>query len=181
VNVYLDLLAGMKDRIWSHLLQNEVEQVAFAFASVTEERDSIVFSAQELYLASPSDFTIHSEFHVELTDAARAGILKRAWDSKTTPVEFHSHPGDVWGAMFSPSDLSGFEEYVPHCRWRLRGRPYAAVVVSPAGFDALTWVMTDKSPVGLTALREEDSAATPTMQTVRALARKHPEEHRHGS
>jgi hypothetical protein len=121
--VYLDLPVGLKERLWAHLLQSDTEQVAFVFAAVATEVDDTVLAAHDHYLAAPGDFEIHSEFHVELTDEARSRVIKRAWDTGTTPVELHSHPGDFWGAKFSPSDMYGFAEFVPHCRWRLRGRP----------------------------------------------------------
>jgi hypothetical protein len=131
--VFLDLQQGLRVRLWAHLLQNGVEQVAIVFATVDPQGDDIVFNAREVYLATPDDFEFHSGYHIELTDEARARIIKKAWDTGTTPVEFHSHPGDagdLWPAMFSASDMYGFSDYVPHCRWRLRGRPYLAVVVS---------------------------------------------------
>jgi hypothetical protein len=122
VNVFLDLPVGLKAKLWSHLLKNETEQVAFVFAAVVTTGDTTIFTAQDHCLAKPDDFRIHSEFHVELADETRAQIIKRAWDTGTAMIELHSHPGDVWGAMFSPSDMDGFKEFVPHCRWRLRGR-----------------------------------------------------------
>jgi hypothetical protein len=79
-------------------------------------------------------------------------LIKRAWDSGTSLVEFHSHPRDRWQAMFSPSDLAGFDEFVPHCWWRLRGRPYLAVVVAQRSVDALAWVTDPRRPVRLDAI-----------------------------
>jgi proteasome lid subunit RPN8/RPN11 len=170
VTIFLDLRAGLKEELWAQLLQNHTEQVAIVFAVVEPKDDAIVFSTKDAYLATAADFEIQSEFHVELADEARARIIKRAWDTGTSPVEFHSHPGDCWGAKFSPSDISGFSEYVPHCRWRLRGRPYLAVVVSPAGMDALAWTGTDGKPVGLDAIRPAGSTAIiPTNQTINSL------------
>ena len=167
MTVFLELQAGLKEELWAHLLQNDVEQVAIVFTTVEAEGDTTVFVAKDFYLATPDDFEIHSEFHVELTDKARARIIKSAWDSGTSPVEFHSHPGDYWGAMFSPSDMYGFSDYVPHCRWRLRGRPYLAVVVSPAGMDALAWIGAAGEPVGLTAIRPAGGAdIVPTNRTI---------------
>ena len=167
MNVYLDLPVGLREKLWSHLLQSDIEQVAFVFAAVAAECGTTVLTAQDHYLAKPDDFEIHSEFHVELTDVTRSRIIKRAWDTGTTPVELHSHPGDVWGAMFSPSDMYGFADFVPHCRWRLRGRPYLAIVVSPAGADALVWIDKSGQPVGLTAIRAAgESAVVPTNQTI---------------
>src|SRR5260370_18390678 len=103
--VYLDMPAGLKEQLWPHILQNDVEEVAFVFAAVETAGDVTVFTAKDHYLATPADFEIQSEFHVELSDEARARIIKRAWDTGTTPVELHSHPGDRWGAMFSTSDM----------------------------------------------------------------------------
>ncbi len=132
-----------------------------------------MFTAKDAYLATAGDFETHSEFHIELTDEARARIIKAAWDTGTSPVEFHSHPGDCWGAMFSPSDMYGFSDYVPHCRWRLRGRPYLAMVVSPAGMDALAWISADGNPVGLESIRSEGAApVVPTNQTIKNLNRE---------
>lgn len=43
--VFLDLTVGLKEELWSHLLQNEVEQVAFFFAAVAAEGDDMVLTA----------------------------------------------------------------------------------------------------------------------------------------
>jgi hypothetical protein len=170
MRTYLDFPVGLKEKLWAHLLQDEVEQVAFVFAATAAENDATVFTAIDHYLATPDDFEIHSEFHVELTDDARSRVIKQAWDTGTTPVEVHSHPGDRWGAMFSPSDMYGFAEFVPHCRWRLRGRPYLAIVVSPGGADALAWIDVSGNPVVLTAIRESGHpTVTPTNQTLNDL------------
>lgn len=179
MTVFLDLQAGLKEELWAHLLQNDVEQVAIVFAAVEAKSDTTVFVAKDAYFATPDDFEIHSGFHVELTDETRARIIKRAWDTGTSPVELHSHPGDYWGAMFSPSDMYGFSDYVPHCRWRLRGQPYLAVIVSPAGMDALAWIGTGGEPVGLTAIRTAGGQGiVPTNRTIDSLNLEVPE---HGS
>jgi hypothetical protein len=173
VAAFLDLLPGLRARLWAHLLQNEVEQVVIVYAAAEAEGDDLVFRAKDAYFATPDDFEIHSGYHIELTDEGRARIIKTAWDTGTTPVEFHSHPDDEggrWPAMFSPSDMYGFSEYVPHCRWRLRGLPYLAVVVSPNSFDALVWAGTDNQPAALAAIREPGAApATPTNRTIDSI------------
>jgi hypothetical protein len=168
LNVFFDLAGGLQRQLWAHLLQNKVEQVAFVFAGVDTSNDATVFTAKEAYFASPKDFEIQSEFHVDLTDEARARIIKRAWDTGTALVELHSHPGDYWPARFSPSDLAGFAEFVPHCRWRLRGQPYLAIVVSPGTVDALAWIDASKAAVGLDAIRMDDgSQIVPTNNTIK--------------
>lgn len=170
MEAYLDLDAGLTERLWSHLLQDDNEQVAVVFASTSLCEGAIIFDGEDLFLAGPPDFAIQSEFHVELADDARSRIIKRAWDSATTPVEFHSHPSDVRGANFSWSDMRGFADYVPHCRWRLRNRPYLALVVSPGGMDALAWVDASPRPIPLKAIREGGLVIrTPTNQTIQDL------------
>lgn|GEM_PF-732713 len=167
MTAYLDLPVGLKAKLWSHLLHNDLEQVAFVFAAIETNADATVFTAKDHYLATPDDFEIQSEFHVELSDEARARIIKRAWDTGTTPIELHSHPGDHRGAMFSSSDMYGFSEFVPHCRWRLRGQPYLAIVVTPRAIDALVWVGTTGEPARLTAIRVRGGRAIfPTNRTI---------------
>ena len=34
MSVFLDLPVGLKEKLWSHLLQNDIEQVAIIFAAV---------------------------------------------------------------------------------------------------------------------------------------------------
>ena len=170
MTAFLDLQPGLGANLWAHLLQNEIEQVAIVFASVESQGDVTVFGAKEVYFATPDDFAFHSGFHIELTDEARARIIKRAWDTGTSPVEFHSHPGGLGPAMFSASDMDGFSDYVPNCRWRLRGRPYLAVVVSPNGFDALVWAGADDQPAALDAIREAGAPpVVPTNRTIDSL------------
>ncbi len=170
MTAFLDMPAELKEELWAHLLQNDVEQVAFVFAAIVIEGDATVFTAKDHYLAARADFDFQSEFHVELTDEARARIIKLAWDTGTTPVELHSHPGDHWGAMFSSSDMYGFAEFVPHCRWRLRGRPYLAIVVTPHAMDALAWINNTVAPIGLSAIRLTGGAfVVPTNRTIQKI------------
>src|SRR5947199_4657 len=85
-------------------------EVAVCFQAVEDQADTTGSTAKQMYPATGDDFEIQSGLHVELTDAARSRIITNAWDTGTSPVEFHSHPGDPWQAMFSPSDLYGFSE-----------------------------------------------------------------------
>lgn len=91
------------------------------------------------------DLEYRSDFHVSLKDRIRPMIIKWAWDNNASLVEAHSH-GQLGSAMFSPSDLSGFEEWVPHVRWRLKGKPYAAIVTGGDQFDGLVWISSSTQP-----------------------------------
>jgi hypothetical protein len=89
-------------------------------------------------------FESRSNFHLVLRDDTRAEIIKWAWDSGASLVEVHSH--DFGLARFSPSDLDGLEDWVPHLWWRLRGRPYGAIVIDGETIDALAWIDDDHTP-----------------------------------
>jgi hypothetical protein len=133
-----------------HLLppKTKAEEAAFVFATFGSEG---TFCPVETYLVPPADFVHHSLYGIELADHCRAKVIKKAHDLGASLIEFHSHPYP-YPAEFSPSDWSGFGEFVPHVWWRLKGRPYCAVVVAPTGFDSLVWLDNPKSPSGVAEL-----------------------------
>ncbi|ALA59344.1 hypothetical protein [Nitrospira moscoviensis] len=127
-------------RLIKHLFSGKTEQVAFLLGMPTDTSPRI--RLEQLLCIPPEGFTIQSEYHVSLTDETRAHVIKWAWDHQACLVEAHSHRGYATAA-FSPSDIAGFREFVPHVWWRLQGRPYAAFVFTQNEFDALAWT---KSP-----------------------------------
>lgn len=178
---------GEWDALRSHLLQNDVEQAAIAFARPVGRKDasgdavwadgpgSRVLQVVETYCCTEADFSFQSAFHIALTDEAQARLIKRAWDLRAAFVELHSHVGfdsksAAPVAAFSPSDLSGFEEFVPHVRWRLRGAPYVAIVVTGAEFDAMVWDGESKLPMALVAVDVDGEALTPSGRTLKMIA-----------
>ncbi len=161
--VLLDLPPEVLEALWAHLLPErpEAEQAAFVFAKGEREDGDHAFRFLEWYPVGPEGIQANSAFYLELTDQARAGVIKRAHDLGATIVEFHSHLGP-WPASFSESDRAGFEEFVPHVWWRLGGRGYLAVVVATSGFDALAWLTSPSSPEMLTAIRSGTRLFPPT-------------------
>jgi hypothetical protein len=117
-------------------LRGHLEQVGFFIADFDEACRAFVL--REWRAMPPEAFEFQSAYHVTLRDEARPEVIKWAWDAGASLVEVHSH-GDHGRACFSPSDSWGFEEWVPHVMWRLRGRPYAAMVTADDTFDALAW------------------------------------------
>jgi len=149
--VTLDIPLQVYRELRQHLLpdNSRLEQGGFLFArcSTDSERNSDFHFIAWLPLQRV-DYAAQYQDYLELSDAARARVIKRAHDLGASLVEFHSHRGS-YPAAFSPSDMQGFEEFVPHVHWRLKGRPYAAVVVAPSGFDGLAWTGSPNAPVQL--------------------------------
>jgi hypothetical protein len=135
----LYLSAAQHDRLWRHLLPvpHELEEAAFLLARPdTAVTDRLV--CEEVILLGPEDLAVQLSYHIELADHVRPRVIKRAHDTGLVLVEMHSHLGD-FPARFSRSDLWGFEEWVPHVRWRLKGRAYGAIVVADGNFDGFFW------------------------------------------
>jgi hypothetical protein len=147
--------------LWGHLLPEEVgqEEAAFVFAPCEIHNETGIFRYAEWYPVSPDGFASRSSFHFELSDKTRAAVIKRAHDLAASLVEFHSHTGP-WPARFSPSDWAGFREFVPHIWWRLKGRAYAAVVVTATGFDGLVWRINPDKPERLDGILLDDGSVT---------------------
>jgi hypothetical protein len=145
-DITLEIPQVIYGELWKHLLprRQRDEEAAFCFAQAVQERPHH-YEVIDWRRILPADFEYQSAYHLELGDKVRAEIVKRAHDLSASIVEFHSH---VFGEPpeFSCSDIQGFEETVPHCLWRLKGRPYFAVVVSTGGFDGLAWLTKDGQP-----------------------------------
>lgn len=156
--MHLTLTPEEHRRLWDHLLRpHGGEEVAFILA----RDDGGVLTPIHTILVPRNAYTYNSRVGIELTDAFRAGIIKEAHDRDAMIIEFHSHPFPV-PAAFSPIDIAGLREFVPHVRWRLKGKPYAAIVVAPESFDALFW--SDRKPEPL-AINIGNTVMLPTRRT----------------
>ncbi len=164
--VLLRIPKNVYREIRSHLLRvgSAPEEAGFIFAHHKSVDHDDVFDFQEWYPVPADGFVVQSQAHFELTDDTRAAIIKRAHDLDASIVEFHSH-GGPWPACFSPSDLLGLEEFVPHVWWRLRGTPYLAVVVTRKDFDGLVWLVAPESPQYLDGIEIQGSILKPTRRS----------------
>jgi hypothetical protein len=149
--------------LWDHLVPRHhvVEEAAFAYAADETADGSEIFRCIEWAPVPPDGFASRSAFRLELADSTRASAIKRAHDLGACLVEFHSHTGR-WPAAFSESDLAGLAEFVPHIWWRLKGRPYLAVVVARTGFDGFVWITGPGTPHSLTGVIAGEKVLTPT-------------------
>lgn len=155
-HVVLELPAQVHRALVKHLLpagpKTQHEEAAFVFAHGHQNDDGFLlrFAAWE---AVPAErFVTRSSGYLELNDACRAGVIKRAHDLGASIVEFHSHTGP-YPAVFSPSDQDGLAEFVAHAWWRLKGKPYGAVVVAASGFDGVAWITGPDQPEPLSGIR----------------------------
>jgi hypothetical protein len=161
--VLLDVPQDVHAALWRHLLRkySRVEEAAFVYAGQDIIDGNSVFQYVSWLPVPARGFASRSRFHFELTDEMRGSVIKRAHDLGASLVEFHSHTRP-WPASFSPSDLSGFHEFVPHVWWRLKGRPYMAIVVSRSGFDGFAWLTDPRSPQRVDGLLVEGTLLLPT-------------------
>lgn len=164
----LSLPAGAYEDLAAHLLPGNTpnEQAAFLFARARRTGEGVALDVIDSAKLIAADFEVQAPDYLELTDATRARLIKRAHDLDASLVEMHSHPGP-WDAAFSPSDLRGLSETVPHMWWRLNKRPYAALVIAPSGFDAMVWLDGPSFPYELHALAAGSQILRPTNITLR--------------
>jgi proteasome lid subunit RPN8/RPN11 len=164
----LNLPEDVYARLLEHLLPgtSTSEEAAFVFVHGTSDRGDIAFRLRDWFAVPPEGFVYQSDGHLELTDRTRAQLIKRAHDLGASIVEFHSHPYPC-PATFSESDREGFEEFLPHVWWRLKGKPYLAVVVSPADFDGLVWLSNPSTPQLLDSITAGERVLRPTGLTLR--------------
>jgi hypothetical protein len=165
--VMLNLPEEMHRALLEHLLpvNSLSEEAAFVFVHSNSDRGGVAFWFMEWLAVEAEGFVHRSEGYLELTDTIRAQVIKRAHDLGASIVEFHSHPYP-WPATFSQSDRKELDEFVPHVWWRLKGKPYLAVVVSPSGFDGLVWFSDPRTPQLLNGIRVGERVLPPTGLTL---------------
>jgi hypothetical protein len=153
-------------RVKEHLLLRDPvrEQAAFLFATERATEDKHVLSVIGLRLIDADELAFHSSYHLELKEKTWSTVIKEAHQRKAALIEVHSHLGDE-PAEFSASDLYGLTSTVPHVAWRLKGRPFAALVVTRNDFDALVWPSGESAPDALSALRAGRQEFSPTLRS----------------
>lgn len=177
--VVLSISPQMRQQLWNHLVPQRMtsEEAAFGFARAEDADNELTLAIVDVRLMQPDDFVYRSRYALELKDEARAGVIKAAHDLSASLVELHSHYG-TGEAQFSPSDEAGFEEFVPHIWWRLKHRPFVAVVVAKSGLDALAWVQNAQTPEPLRGIRVGGKMLLPTNLSWQSLQKDHERDER---
>lgn len=118
-------------------LDTRAENVAFFLADWSPPDRRFTIRTWRAIDADPVSPDGH--LHVSLPDETLAAVIRWACAEDKCLIEAHSH-GRWSPAAFSGYDLRNLEEWVPHLRWRLQRRPYAAIVTSHRDLDALAWI-----------------------------------------
>ncbi|MCF8332071.1 MAG: hypothetical protein K9H84_06430 [Bacteroidales bacterium] len=163
----LNIPQDVYKKIVKHLMPEHQtdEEAAFLFAEVVEQNESIYLNFRDWYAIKPIDYKSRSPYHFELKQETNSKIIKQAHDLNACIVEFHSHIDQKY-IQFSYTDWLGFSEFVPHALWRLKGKPYLAVVVTRNDVDALVWT-TPQKPYKLTAIITEVQEITPANNSLK--------------
>lgn len=146
-----------------------VEQGGFIFCHFDETQAHGCFETVEWMPLGRADFLQQATDYLELADTARAHVIKRAHDLAASLVEVHSHPGP-YAAAFSHADLIGLSEFVPHVRWRLKGRPYGALVFALDSIDGLAWIGSSHTPVQISSIQLDTERVRTTGHTLTLLS-----------
>jgi hypothetical protein len=172
---------GARIRIDSSMfraLERHIDQAELA-AFMLADFDGCDFAVVDMKPVALDGYSSRSGYHLELPDLARPQLIAWALANERCLIEIHSHgPGFP---QFSGSDQLGFVDWVPHVRWRLQGRPYAALVRSGTEWDGLAWTGSAGEVQAVEAIEitsgESDvplgdrDAATPTTRTIRTTVR----------
>lgn len=118
------------------------------------------FRVRELRLIREERFSGDRLDRASLDDAIRSEVIKWAWETDACLIEAHSHGRWFLPVQFSGFDFDQFEDWVPHVRWRLGGRPYAALVTAGDDVDGLAWF--GDAPEGIEAVLVDGQDAIPT-------------------
>src|SRR5262245_24501650 len=132
--------SGIAGALRSHLFGNDLEQGAFLFAEAKADDSGVLqLTVEDLYLVPSRGWEVQMEGYLEMKDSERAKIMKLAREKSLCAIDCHSHPragDDVW---FSPSDVAGISEFAQYAKWKLDGKPFAAMVWGEESVDAVLW------------------------------------------
>jgi hypothetical protein len=139
MNNIIIIPSGIAGTIRQHFFQNEVEQGAFLFAEAKREDGDLHLVVADRYLVPAHGWEVQAEIYLQMKDSERAKIMKLARQKNLCAIDCHSHPhagNDVW---FSPSDVFGITEFAQYAKWKLDGKPFAAMVWGEESLDAVLW------------------------------------------
>lgn len=148
-----------------HFFQNDVEQGAFLFAEAKREGETLNLIVADCYLIPARGWDVQVEVYLQMKDSERAKIMMLARQKNLCAIDCHSHPNahdDVW---FSPSDVAGITDFAQYAKWKLGGKPFAAMVWGEKSVDAVVWQDDFASARGVATIEivgDSNQTLTPT-------------------
>lgn len=139
MNNTIVISSGIASTLRQHFFHNEFEQGAFLFADAKREAGGLQLVVADFYLVPARGWEVQMQVYLQMKDSERARIMKLAREKNLCAIDCHSHPGareDVW---FSPSDVAGITDFAHYAKWKLDGRPFAAMVWGEESVDAVLW------------------------------------------
>lgn len=138
MTIVIESSADLYERLSSHL-RSQPEQVAFLVAEEVSDGSSTRLTARDILVLQRRGL-VHDDWHVVLNDGDRKRVLDWGFNQDGWLIESHSHTGLLGDpARMSHTDLVGLDSWVPHVRWRLHRRGYAALVFGNRTFDGIGW------------------------------------------
>lgn len=122
-----------------HLFRNHLEQGAFLFAEVKQNLLGMHLFVKDFYLVPADGWEVQEDVYLQMKDSERAKIMKMARDKNLSAIDCHSHPRAADNVWFSPSDVAGINEFAQYAKWKLPGKPFAAMVWGEKSVDAVLW------------------------------------------
>lgn len=123
----------------AHLFQSNLEQGAFLMANVELNKKRICFDVVDVYLVPKEGWQVQHEVYLEMKDSERAKIMNLARQGGYAVIDCHSHPDSDSRVAFSPSDRLGITDFAAYAKWKLDGKPFAAMVWGERSVDAVIW------------------------------------------
>ena len=156
MGITLTIPPSIASTLRDHLAGGRGEQLAFMLAEPTAGG----FLVTDCRTVAAPGLDDQTPWHLALGEDERGAVIKWAHEDGGVLVEAHVHR-DGFAAALSPYDLDNLADWVPHVRWRLRHRPYIALVFSGGTFDGLAWGASYDAPEQVGTLLIEGSPALP--------------------
>jgi len=145
--------------------------MAFLLASLTSGHRRPGLSRRAL-LSDGVDYAYQGEYRHGTRRRGPPRVLTWATRPEAALIEVHSHGHLSNKTTFSRTDLDGLDEVVPQMMWRLRGRPYVALVLGADDLDALAWSHRGQPPALPSTVIVGQRTLTPTGIAMDILTRK---------
>jgi len=131
--------SAIAETLRQHFFKSELEQGAFLFADAYRNGGELQLNVADIYLVPPRGWEVQMEVYLQMKDSERAKIMKLAREKNLCAVDCHSHPRADDNVWFSPSDVAGITDFAQYAKWKLGGKPFAAMVWGEQSVDAVLW------------------------------------------